>query len=209
MGDVDRIRVTCTNCGAVIRAKHEHAGRTVTCPKCNAPTTIPPLQMDDDPLPIDTPPQCGIVHWILPSLSLVIAVAALGVAVFRDPLGSGISKYDFTTPRAALESRMKMELNQDIRAMMEFQIRVRGKKEKERLATLEVRKEAEYQGKKILFIAFKVDGVNKYDTESFEKDASTGFWIPAYVGAYEVEKDNKELADQMRRWKSSGELGGK
>ena len=53
----------------------------------------------------------------------------------------------------------------------------------------------------------KKKGVNKYDILSFEKDADTGFWIRTGVGAYEVEKDNKELANQMRRWEESGELG--
>lgn len=127
--------------------------------------------------------------------------------MFRDPLGSGISKYDFSTPRAALVSRMKIEANKDIRAMIEFESRVHSKEQKEKIDTLEVRKEADFRGKKILFVAFKAKGVNKYSIEGFEKDANTGYWLPSYVGSFEVEKDDKELAEQMRRWEKSGELG--
>lgn len=147
----------------------------------------------------------GMLGLILPCVLLVVALAALGVTLFKDPLGSGISKYDFSTPRAALESRMKIEMNNDVRALLELDTRVNGKKQKEQLDTLEVRKEAEYRGKKILFVAYKEDGINKYTVQSFEKDASTGYWLTSYVSAYDVEKDNKELAGQMRKWKDSGE----
>ena len=144
---------------------------------------------------------------VLPCLSLLVALAALWIALFRDPLGSGISKYNFSTPRNALESYLKIQINHDMRAEIELSSLVRGKDLKEELSTLDVRKEVEFRGKKMLFVAFKEKGVNKYDILSFEKDADTGFWIRTGVGAYEVEKDNKELANQMRRWEESGELG--
>ena len=148
-----------------------------------------------------------VVTWVFPCLSLLVALAALGIALFRDPLGSGISKYNFSTPRTALESYLKMRINQDMRAEIELRSLFEGKQLKEELNTLDVRKEVEFQGKKILFVAFKKNGVNKYNILSFEKDAGTGFWERTHVGAYEVEKDNKELATQMRRWEESGELG--
>jgi hypothetical protein len=142
----------------------------------------------------------------LSGLAAALALVALGVALFRDPLGSGMKNYNFTTPRAALESSVKIEMNKDLRAMMEFESKVRGSQQKEKLDTLEVRKEAEFRGKKILFITFKADGVSKYRTEGFEKDAKTGLWMSVHVGSYEVEKDDKELGEQMERWTKSGEL---
>lgn len=217
MGDAYRIRVRCTNCGAVFRALPEHAGWTVACPKCNAPATVPPAQADDDFEPIDDRPRraarrsgrggAAWVLWALASLSLLVALVALGVAFFRDPLGSGVSKYDFSSPRAALESRMKIEMNRDMRAMMELESLFEGKRQKERLDTLEVRKEAEFRDKTLLFIAYKQDGVYKYSIYGFEKDAGTGYWREKYVSDYDVEKENKELAAEMRRFRTSGQLG--
>lgn len=125
---------------------------------------------------------------------------------FCDPLGSGISKYDLSTPKAALVSQMKMQLNTDIRAVLELESRLKGRTLKEAISTLDVRKEAEYRGRKLLFVSFKEDGVTKHKVEAFTKDANTGFWIPDYVGEYEVEKDDKDLAAQMRRWKERGDL---
>ena len=144
---------------------------------------------------------------VLPCLSLLVALAALWIALFRDPLGSGISKYNFSTPRNALESYLKIQINHDMRAEIELSSLVRGKDLKEELETLEIRKEVEFQGRKILFVAFKQKGVNKYEVTGFEKDAETGFWKQTGASAYSVEDANKELADQMRRWEKSGELG--
>ena len=144
---------------------------------------------------------------VLPCLSLLVALAALWIALFRDPLGSGISKYNFSTPRVAYESYLKMRINQDHRAQKEMDSLVFGKQLKEELETLEIRKEVEFQGRKILFVAFKQKGVNKYEVTGFEKDAETGFWRQTGASAYSVEDANKELADQMRRWEKSGELG--
>lgn len=94
-----------------------------------------------------------------------------------------------------------------MRAEIELSSLVRGKDLKEELETLEIRKEVEFQGRKILFVAFKQKGVNKYEVTGFEKDAETGFWKQTGASAYSVEDANKELADQMRRWEKSGELG--
>src|SRR5262249_13880419 len=77
---------------------------------------------------------------------------------------------------------------------------------KEAIETMEVRKEAEFKDKKILFVAFKEAGVNKYKTEAFEKHTETGFWIPTYLRSYTVAKDNKQLAEQMKMWEDDGQL---
>jgi hypothetical protein len=174
----------------------------------------PSLDLDskgDQASPVATagrPPRLSPA-WVslaLSGLAVLVAIAALVVALVRDPLGSGLANYDFSTPKAALISQMKIALNKDIRALLELQSQIKSKKLKEAIDTVEVRKEAEFQGKKILFVAFKEDGVNKYKTGAFEKHAETGFWQPTYVSAFTVEKENKELAAQMRRWEEAGEL---
>jgi hypothetical protein len=69
-----------------------------------------------------------------------------------------------------------------------------------------VRKEAEWKGKKILFVAYEEKGVKKYNTIGFEKDAKTGFWLRHYVSSFEVRKDDERLARVMESWQDRGEL---
>lgn len=147
----------------------------------------------------------NVLTLVIPCLSLLVALAALWIALFRDPLGAGISKYNFSTPRIAYESYLKIRINQDQRAKTELYRLFYERDLKEELDTLEIRKEVEFQGKKILFVAFKAKGVNQYKTSSFEKDAETGFWKEA--SSYVERNSNEELADQMSRWEKSGELG--
>jgi hypothetical protein len=91
---------------------------------------------------------------VLASIALVIALMALFLSIFREPLGpvyrmnwhafsSPLSGYDFSTPAAALQSSMKAEYNRDIRAMMEFTRLSEEKELKERIDTLEIKKEVE------------------------------------------------------------------
>jgi hypothetical protein len=210
MGDVDRIRVTCASCGVVVRARYEHAGRTVGCPKCNAPMTIPPLQMDDDPLPADAPPRrvarklgTGIVHWILPCLSLVIAVAALGVALFRDPLGSGISSYDFSSPEAAAKSMVQIVKNRDFKAQLELVYFVEGLSGEEMARTFEIHRTADFNDQKILFVSFTRKGKKIREIQSFEKDPETKLWLLKHVRESDVRKVNEQLAKEIEAWRSN------
>jgi hypothetical protein len=142
----------------------------------------------------------GMTSVALSLIALGIASTALGFVLFRDPLGAGIGKYDLSTPKSSLESRLKIQLNNDVRALLELERQIQGKKLKEKLDTLEIRKEAEFRGRKILFVAYKSDGINKYSLEYVEKDANTGYWLPTFVNSYDVEKENKDLAVQMRKW---------
>lgn len=200
------IAFTCTGCGNNFQVNDEFAGRKTKCPKCGTVLIVPAVTIPQTP-PIKAHGSVTtIVALALATLALALALSALGVVLFRDPLGSGLAKYDFSTPKAALISQKKIELNKDIRALLELQSRTKNKKLKEAIETMEVRKEAEFQGKKILFVTFKEDGVNKYTTEAFEKHAETGFWIPTYVGSFTVQKDNRGLAEQMRRWEEAGQL---
>jgi len=61
----------------------------------------------------------------------------------------------------------------------------------EKLKTLTVSHEAEWRGKKILFVKYQEGGVPKYDTEAFEKDVETGMWFPSRT--YELERVIRHL----------------
>lgn len=151
----------------------------------------------------------SIGPWIVSSLALIVAIVALVLPLFRDPLGSGLDSYDFSTPKAAMESRLKIRLNHDIRAQFELEKKLEGKRRQEELDTLEVKKQAEFRGRKILFVTYKQEDVSKYEVQSYEKHADSGFWVRSHVNEFEVEKEDKELAAQMRSWRKSGELDSK
>jgi hypothetical protein len=149
----------------------------------------------------------GIVAGLALTLSLV-AIAGVAYLWFirPDPLGKGIRSYDMTTPAAALKSEWQIELNGDFKAVIELQRKSPDKDMKERLDSLEVKKEAAWGTKTIIFVSFKADGKTRYETMGFEKNAESGFWKRTYVSPSDVEKDNKKLADMMRSWSASGSL---
>jgi hypothetical protein len=135
---------------------------------------------------------------LLISLSaLVIAAGSAAWTTFRSPLGPGISAYDFTTPQNAIDSSLAIQINGDIRALMDLQ-RLQSRYAQEKRETLKVHRDAEYQGKKILFISFKENGITKYETEAVEKDAETGLWFPAYVSPYGM--DDAALERTIKAW---------
>ncbi len=47
MGDDNRIRTACKNCGMTLKAKKKYAGRTLKCPGCGTPHMVP-YAIDDD-----------------------------------------------------------------------------------------------------------------------------------------------------------------
>src|SRR5262245_20426907 len=148
------IRFSCPECGQLVEVGDGAAGMQVRCGSCQravrAPHDPPPRRAGPADLP---PPQvrasgrpgpdvqpAGGGRWLPTPLSiaaLLLALIALLVACFRDPLGSGMSRYDFSTPRAAVQSEAKIAANGDVRAVLERE-GVGGKKAKEKARTLEV-----------------------------------------------------------------------
>ena len=143
---------------------------------------------------------------ILAAGGFVLGGVALGLVLFRDPLGAGMSRYRFSTPKDSLISELQIEQNKDLRANIEYHTVRTDPALREKLKTLEVRKEAEWKGNKILFIVYEEKGVKKYDTPAFEKDADSGFWFPKYLSSSEVERDDKDLADKMNAWRQQGDV---
>src|SRR5262249_6944987 len=91
---------------------------------------------------------------MLARLAFVFSLLALFLVLFRDPLGpiyrlkwnafgSGLESYDFSSPSASLKSQLEMEVNNDFRAAIEFSRRLGHKRVKEKLDTLEIKKEVE------------------------------------------------------------------
>jgi hypothetical protein len=156
----------------------------------------------------DRSPACLVLvaNFALSACALAVALLALGLHFFSYLSGSGLNRYDFTTPRAALVSQMQMELRKDVRAALELQSLTGGGKLKEKLETLEVRKEVDWKGGTILFIAYQEDGVQHYGTVGFEKNAQTGFWTQVPVSLGEVRAQNPELGKQIEAWEKDGHL---
>src|SRR5262249_45471330 len=123
------------------------------------------------------------------------------VACLRDPLGSGLKKYDLSTPKAALESHARMEADSDVRALRELEERTGSKRAKEKAKTLQVHKEVNHRGHKLLFISYKEDGLSKHDVVAFKKDDDADVWRPTPLGAFAFDKGDDDLADQVQRWK--------
>jgi hypothetical protein len=149
--------------------------------------------------------------FILALLAFLQSLAAASgvyylLYVREDPLGKGLSRYDFSTPASALKSGIQMEADHDLKAALEFERKTQKKDFQEILNTLEVKKEAEWGGRKILFVSFKRDGVTVFATRAFEKHADSGYWVKADVMLPSVRQNNQELAEAMDRWEKTGEL---
>jgi hypothetical protein len=142
--------------------------------------------------------------FVLSACALVLSLVALGLHFFADPLGPGLARYDFTTPRAALVSQMQIQRRHDVRAALELQALTAGGNLQEKLNTLEVPKEADWNGVHILFISYREDGVKRYGTAGFEKNARTGLWAPAPVPLPAVREQDPELAKQIESWEKDG-----
>jgi predicted Zn finger-like uncharacterized protein len=225
------IIIECPSCAAKAQVGENAVGRSVRCPKClnqfvvnGAPLngghiqTAPSPSVSAIPPSIDAPRPAkarssptllAVGSLLLAGLAVVLAATALGITLFRPhPLGAGMSKYDFSTPKAALRSETEVRLKRDLRALLEMGELAEGPKLRERLDTLEVVKEAQWGNKTILFFSYKDDGEKKHHTEAFEKDAKSGVWMSRFVSQYDakLQKENPQLAEQIRNWESKGEL---
>jgi hypothetical protein len=156
------------------------------------------------------PPQRGPGRFLLLSnlflsgAALVLAVLALGLHFYPNALRPALAHYDFSTPRAALVSRLQMQLRGDVPAAMELQALTAEDRLKEELETLEVRWEAEWQGIKVLFIAFRQAEVWHHSAVGFERNARTGYWIQVPLRLDDMRADNSDLAKQIESWEKEG-----
>lgn len=144
---------------------------------------------------------------ILSAIAVIVSVGNSVWTLAHDPLrplGRGIGAYDFSTPEAAITSQSQIVVNRDLRAWFDIALLRSLDPDARRLATeqiktLKVHKRSTYQGKKILFVSYDKNGIKEYDIQSFEKDADTGKWFPAYVSTYKM--DDKRLENAIKEWK--------
>jgi hypothetical protein len=146
----------------------------------------------------------------IPFLALGLALLALVLAIvvlFVDPANRGLAAYDLDTPRDALVAEAKMQAKKDARALMELDMLRSGRDPEAMAETLKIEREQTFQGKKILFVTWEEDGVEKHGVRAVEKDAETGYWIPAHFPRdAELEQSDPQLAQNVRSWELEGRL---
>jgi hypothetical protein len=163
-------------------------------------------------------------------LLALVALGLSGYSLFRDPLtknerallklvnSQGLDAYDMSTAGNAYKAHLKMKHNLDVRAVLELEKRRSDKELKEMIDSLEIKKSVDVklpemryddQGKEektgktkeytFLFISYKAQGESKFRVQAMEKH-DNGLWMDAYVGDYQVEKVDKDLAKEMKEW---------
>lgn len=137
---------------------------------------------------------------LMASAALVVAVLALGG---DDPLGKGLDGYDMSTPKTALVADLEMRKNMDVRAQLDLQALHVNKHLDEKLASVEVDRQATYDDKQILFVSWTEDGKKQYKAEAFEKDEDSGLWFRSYVSAYDV--TDEILKEDISAWEAKNE----
>lgn len=176
-------------------------------PGSSTPLATTPTDGSTSPQTTDRPVSSRLATG-LAAVSLVVSVGALvlsALAFSHSPLGEGVDAYDFTTPRAAVESYAAAKVNGDYMADVELRHRIALKKNQEFSATLEFRKEATAGSVKILFISYEQGGIKEYAIRMLEKDADTGLWSTA-VGKTWAKDASPELQKQIMSWIEKGEL---
>jgi hypothetical protein len=159
---------------------------------------------------------------LISSVAVVASIIAIAHGYLDDPRGKGLARYDFSTPGTAFFSTEEI-LHSDYFARLGLHHEAEGPAYAEFLKTLEVRKEVDDRGKKVLFISFLRKGVKKYETVTMEKNARSGRWVGGeHVGVTESNAvfstlrarigfglgvdDRSELEKQQDRWRTRGEL---
>jgi hypothetical protein len=155
-----------------------------------------------------------LLPTILSGLALVIALFTLIYVLVSDPLGSGLGKYDFSNPRASFKSRLEIEKNADMRAMIQYERKFRDKTPKgkavaEELESYRVRKEVEFGSKKGLFITAKVNGREMHSVHWYEKDSDSGYWIESEINQAALAKEQPEVAEAIGKFLQTGEVSTK
>jgi hypothetical protein len=154
--------------------------------------------------------QSNALSLLLSCFALGLALFAVGRSLLHNPLGAGASRYDFSNPRAALVSEIKVKLNKDLLAMVELGLMEERPQLKEKLKTLEVRKEIERDGMRYLFVSFNEKGVKRYQALPFKRSAQTGHWqlnlFRTFSNRIGGDPAQTKFDEQVRAWETQGRL---
>jgi len=122
----------------------------------------------------------GRLRWLpsLPvSLSLLALLIALGTAgwvLFRSSLSR--SRYDFSSPEAALKSDLTMTRDGDFDAIRAYYRDFNRSVASEVLKSVHVEHMREHKGAKLLFLSFTERGEPVRECRFYVKDAESGLW---------------------------------
>lgn len=172
-------------------------------PPTALPLSLDPLPNPPAPRPLErrtTRISFPGLPVVLSGLALLVAIAAMVVAITRDPLGKGLSAYDFSTPEAAARSDLEIEANGDLRAAIDLGRLRQGQNLKDAVRTMEVSRTVDYGSTKVLFVSYMSKGVKKKKVMGFEKDLETKMWLPKSVYSFEIRKKDEKLAKEMDAW---------
>jgi hypothetical protein len=164
------------------------------------------------PAPPAPPKRASGGPSIVSMLALLIAVTTACYVVFRDPPWGHLGKYDYSSPEQALRSDMRIRANGDMPALIELEGQMLRKAEKERLASLEVKRTAEFKGKTALFIQFKSTDKNSKEEKErkqvvwYAKDDVTGRWERTDLGE-DIRQLDKKLAQDIAEWQGWPGIG--
>jgi hypothetical protein len=226
--------ILCPSCGRTLQIRPELAESQIRCPNVDCGALIdldvkpasPPQNADPENASFTgaatdagRPGLQPGLPLVLSAVALLVSLLALGLVLVRGGPGSsagrddsaalpgaGLGSYDFSTPAAAHRSRVEIDLNQDMRALRELTLKLGSKNLKEILSTLEVRKEVDFHGKKILFLSYKLAGGARREVALMDRDGGTGFWFRMDLYLPALEQENPELAQQIHRWLAEGKL---
>lgn len=158
-------------------------------PPVQPSATVSPSQSSSSPTPL-----------ILSIIAVVLSLVALLFSWISNPLGKGLDGYDFSTPEAALKSRMQIRANQDIQAQIDLEKIQQGTQLEEVLRTLEIHRTVDFEDKKIVFFSYMKGGEKEKEYEAFEKDLESKLWFRKFVSVSSVRDSNDQLARDMESW---------
>ncbi|MCS7020564.1 MAG: DUF4339 domain-containing protein [Gemmataceae bacterium] len=146
------------------------------------------------------------MYYIQVSLSIFACIlsiiAIIIVSLYSTNLYSTkrLNHYDFTSPKAAVESIRKMEYKGDDIALKELYRLRRSKLLEEKWRTFTISKKHDFQDKIIFFVKYNQSGQPVHGIICLEQDLETKLWVPAELDYAEISKLNKELYNSIRVW---------
>lgn len=139
-------------------------------------------------------------------LALIVSAVAGYHSLHPAARHKPLSAYDFSTPAAAVTAQTRILADGNYPALMEKEFRGSTRKAKEKLRTLEIKKEAEWKGTKLVFVSFEEGGVRKFAVEAFEKEADSGLWFPVDFSRRSLPGEALSLEQSIDAWERDGTL---
>lgn len=132
-------------------------------------------------------------------LTFLMAATALGWNIYRSTgTPSHLGNYDFGTPEAAYRSSLRMQLNRDWQAMLEYEMATSKFHTQEKLDTLKIHKVSPWKDNKIMFVTYHDRGSKRHVTLAFEYDQLSKIWKQTPLNRSEIGDETLKL--EMKNW---------